>query len=141
MNPLPENAHQRLGHSTFHSESMGVEIGYAVYLPPGYEDPPNAHRRYPVVYYLHGGRLGSEVKDVHMTRHFDKWIRSGDVPPRIYVFVNGGRLSHYDYRQSLAETALSGSLFHTSIGLTARYPIARGERLKDFLWEVEAPLG
>ena len=105
VNPLPEDAHHRLSHGTFYSESMGVEVGYVVYLPPGYEDPPNAHRRYPVVYYLHGGRLGSEVKDVHMSRHFDKWIRSGDVPPRICVFVNGGRLSHYDYRQALAETA------------------------------------
>ena len=40
-----------------------------------------------------------------MTAYFDRAIESSVVPPRIYVFVNGGRHSHYDYGEFLAETA------------------------------------
>lgn len=50
VNPLPDTAHERLTHGTFQSESMGIRVGYVIYLPPGYEDPGNAQRRYPVVY-------------------------------------------------------------------------------------------
>lgn len=105
VNPLPDGAHERLSHGTFHSESMGLDVGYVVYLPPGYEDSSNVARRYPVVYWLHGGQIGSELRAIGMTERFDRRIRAGTVPPRIYVFVNGGRLSHYDYGQSLGETA------------------------------------
>ncbi len=105
VNPLPEGAHERLSHGTFHSESMGLDVGYVVYLPPGYEDSSNVARRYPVVYWLHGGQIGSELRAIGMTERFDRQIRAGTVPPRIYVFMNGGRLSHYDYGQSLGETA------------------------------------
>jgi len=38
-----------LRHATFVSPSMQVEVGYCVYLPPGYADSANADRRYPVV--------------------------------------------------------------------------------------------
>ena len=33
--------------------SMKIEVGYCIYLPPGYDEPKNKARRYPVVYY-HG---------------------------------------------------------------------------------------
>ena len=84
---------------------MGVDVGYVIYLPPGYEDAVNAARRYPVVYWLPGGRLGSELRNIFLAENWDRHIRSGRVPPRIYVLVNGGRLSHYDYDGSLGETA------------------------------------
>ncbi len=105
VNPLPDHAHERLNHGTFRSEAMGVDVGYVIYLPPGYEEAINAARRYPVVYWLHGGRLGSELRNILLAEDWDRQIRSGRVPPRIYVLVNGGRFGHYDYDGSLGETA------------------------------------
>jgi len=86
---------------------MDVEVGYVIYLPPGYDDPANAERQYPVVYYLHGGgQFGSELRMANfMTVQYIDLIEASAVPPRIYVLVNGGRYSHYDYGESLGETA------------------------------------
>jgi enterochelin esterase-like enzyme len=52
-----------------------------------------------VVYYLHGGRPGGETKAVKLTTHIDKAMQKGDVPDMIYVFVNGGKVSHYNTPQ------------------------------------------
>lgn len=81
-------------HATFKSESMSLDVGYCIYLPSAYQDSPE--RRFPVVYYLHGGRPGSEIKSVKLATHFHEHIEKGDVPPMIYVFVNGGPVSHYN---------------------------------------------
>ena len=40
-------------HGSFRSASMEVEVGYNVALPAGYAQ---GDKRYPVVYFLHGGR-------------------------------------------------------------------------------------
>jgi len=100
VNPLPQgNWPDGLKHSTFRSPSMDIDVGYCIYLPPGYDADENAKRRYPVVYYLHGGRPGSETKSVRLTTNIDAAMRNGDVSPAIYVFVNGGEVSHYNYPQ------------------------------------------
>jgi endo-1,4-beta-xylanase len=91
VNPLPNNAHPRLRHATYPSKIHNTPIGYAIYLPPGYD---NTSARFPVIYYLHGGRPGSETKSIAMAAHFDKFINEY---PAIYVFPNGGAVSHYDY--------------------------------------------
>ncbi len=97
VNPIPEKFQiSGLRHGTFQSPSRGHAIGYCVYLPPQYE---GSVARFPVVYYLHGGRPGNEAKTVRMAALFDKHIRSGAVPPMIYVFVNGGKVSHYNVPQ------------------------------------------
>jgi len=72
---------------------MGVDVGYSIYLPPGYE---SGETRYPVVYHLHGGRPGSESKSVKLAGYVDAAIRDGKIPPTIYVFPNGGPVSWYD---------------------------------------------
>ena len=99
VNPLPGDTHPRVQHKTFHSRIQNTEVGYAVYLPEQYDPPGQASQRYPVVYYLHGGRPGGENKSVRLATQMDSHIRSGAVPPMIYVFVNGGMVSHYDYPQ------------------------------------------
>ena len=33
VNPLPDSAHHRLRHETFHSSAMNTEVGYNIYLP------------------------------------------------------------------------------------------------------------
>lgn len=86
-------------HGTFNSPSMKVDVGYCIYLPPSYDQNKNSNKRYPVVFYLHGGRPGSETKSVKLTAHIDKAMRKGDVPGMIYVFVNGGKVSHYNTPQ------------------------------------------
>lgn len=94
VNALPANTHPRVKHGKYFSKIHRTEIGYAVYLPEAYGQ---GSRRFPVVYYLHGGRPGSEAKSVRMAAHFDTFIAGGKVPPMIYVFSNGGAVSHYDY--------------------------------------------
>lgn len=84
-------------HRTFYSESNQTDVGYYVNYPMGYDDPENAGKRYPVIYYLHGGRPGAESKGIHGFKNF-RASRAGDqLPAHIFVMVNGGKLSHYDY--------------------------------------------
>ncbi len=82
---------------------MGIEIGYYIYLPPGYS---GSDQHYPVVYHLHGGRPGSESKSIRLASFVDQAIKKGDINPTIYVFPNGGPMSWYNYpekKQGLGE--------------------------------------
>jgi enterochelin esterase-like enzyme len=99
VNPPPKGKFPHVVHATYDSKVQGTKVGYNVLLPPRYEDASNADRRYPVVYYLHGGRPGGESKSVALSDRFFEAMKTGGVPPMIYVFVNGGRVSHYDYPQ------------------------------------------
>ena len=107
INRLPDSRTPLVRHGVFHSDANQTEVGYYIYLPPGYDEADNAARRYPVVYYLHGGRPGGEHKSLKMAEFFDEAMRAGRVPPMIYVFVNGGEMSHYDFpaKNSYGETA------------------------------------
>lgn len=95
---------------SFRSESMDVDVGYTIYLPPGYDDPANAARRYPSIYFLHGGN-GSEC-NYHNTmgkspHSIVSLVASGAIPPTILVFPNGGRgefLGYRDWPGDCAET-------------------------------------
>lgn len=62
-----------------------------VYLPPSYDDPAAAHRRYPVVYMLHGwpGSEGNLLSYGHADRIADSLIARGAIPEIIMVFPNG----------------------------------------------------
>ena len=62
-----------------------------VYTPPGYDDPANADRRYPVVYLLHGwpGSEGNWPHMGHATDTADSLIDKGRIPPVILVFPDG----------------------------------------------------
>ncbi|MDP6444346.1 MAG: alpha/beta hydrolase-fold protein [Pirellulaceae bacterium] len=105
VNPLKQE-YPGVRHATFRSSSMKRDVGYCIYLPPAYGEKSGAARRFPVVYYLHGGRPGSEIKSVRLAEHFHKHIKSGQTPPVIYVFVNGGPVSHYnlpDREQAMGE--------------------------------------
>ena len=58
--PLKAYAGLPIQHKTFRSQSMGIDVGYCIYLPPGYDQSELMETRYPVVYYLHGGRPGRQ---------------------------------------------------------------------------------
>lgn len=95
VNPLKSKI-PGVQHAVFRSPSMNVDVGYCIWLPPDYESAASRDRRYPVVYYLHGGRPGSELKSVKLAEFMRGHIQAGRVPPMIYVFVNGGPVSHYN---------------------------------------------
>lgn len=105
VNPIPEDGEYPTGlqHATFLSSSMQKQVGYAIYLPPQYAENPD--KRFPVVYYLHGGRPGSESRSIGLSRYLDAAMSRGETSPVIYVYVNGGILSHYNYAplESMAE--------------------------------------
>jgi endo-1,4-beta-xylanase len=112
VNPLPEGKYPRLQHATFKSPSMGIDVGYCIYLPPQYDKVENEKQHFPVVYYLHGGRPGSETKSVGLVGDIHQAISKGKVPPAIYVFVNGGEVSHYNYpeKKSMGEDVFINEL-------------------------------
>lgn len=95
LNNLPST----LFHSSFKSPSMGIQVGYYVYLPSGYDMPSNKKRRYPVVYHLHGGRPGLEKKSISLSGFVDDAIKKDEIEPTIYLFPNGGPMSWYNYPQ------------------------------------------
>jgi enterochelin esterase-like enzyme len=80
-------------HKTFRSNSMKHDVGYNIYLPPEYA---KTDRRFPAVYYLHGGG-GHESWYAYPTivGVLDKAIKAKQVAPCICVFVIAGRTSLY----------------------------------------------
>ena len=97
VNPFPDHFEPlpNLYHETFLSPSMQKDVGYAIYLPPQYLE--DDYRSFPVVYYLHGGRPGNENKSTYIADFLHKAMSSGAAQPVIYVFVNGGEISHWNY--------------------------------------------
>ncbi len=79
-------------HHTYTSGSMKCEVGYCLYLPPGYTS--NSERRYPVIYNLHGAG-GDEYRTLYNAEVLDEGIRAGRWPDMIMVFPNGGRATMY----------------------------------------------
>lgn len=86
---------ERVKHGTFESKLNKAAVGYNILLPEVYEIEKD--QRFPVVYLLHGGRPGSESKLLRMAGFVNEAIEKEIIPPTIYVFVNGGPVSHYDY--------------------------------------------
>ncbi len=134
VTPLPEGKYPGLRHATFKSQANGVEVGYCIYLPPGYDDPKNQDRRYPVVYWLHGGRPGGETKSVSLTPFLADAMKSEKVSPMIYVFPNGGAVSHYDYPElkSLGETAFIKELIPHIDGTYRTIALREGRAVEGF---------
>ena len=96
VNELPaDKTYPGLSHKTFKSSSMGIDVGYCIYLPPQYGK--DSAKNFPVVYYLHGGRPGSEIKSIRMVEFIHKAVTSDQIKPMLYVFANGGPVSHYNY--------------------------------------------
>jgi enterochelin esterase-like enzyme len=79
-------------HRTFRSEAAGQEVGYCLYLPPGYETETG--RRYPVIYNLHGNG-GNEFHSFEDVLVLDEGIKVGKWPPMIVVLPNGGHSTFY----------------------------------------------
>jgi len=50
----PGSFNDRSKYLTYHSDALGADRDFSIYLPPGYDDPALADQRYPVLYVLHG---------------------------------------------------------------------------------------
>jgi len=68
----------------FPSQSVGEDVGYYIYLPPGYEQ--DLERTYPVVIWLHGA-YGRPHDATPIIGRLDKAVRRGEAPPMIVVSV------------------------------------------------------
>lgn len=76
----------------FWSDTVGEDVAYSLYLPPGYETEVN--RRYPVVYYLHGQNNLMTGFD-NMSPNYHDAMVAGRFPEAIIVGVNGVLNSWY----------------------------------------------
>jgi enterochelin esterase-like enzyme len=82
-------------HGVLHSPSMDRDVGYNVYLPPGYAT--SGTRRYPVVYFLHGAG-GNENSDAGgFAGLIQREIDAKHAPPVLCVFPNGGMSGYMDH--------------------------------------------
>ncbi|WP_033168042.1 alpha/beta hydrolase-fold protein [Clostridium sp. KNHs205] len=77
VNP-PAESPQYVTHKTFYSQVLNHEIGYNIYLPPGYND---CDEKYPVAYHIHGW-TGNESSEIWSLEKVYKSRRA------ITVFVN-----------------------------------------------------
>jgi len=83
--------HLPMVESSYKSEVYGGEaVPYFIYLPPSYETVPE--RRFPVVYFLHGG-TGSPHVGLWLSRTIDAAIKAGACPEMIIVSPQGRLLS------------------------------------------------
>lgn len=90
VNPL-KNPPPGVEPRSFASASMKRDVGYTIYLPPGYQ---TGDCRYPVVYYLHG-MTDCESTHSQLFGILDQAIAAGDVKPMILVYTMCGRTSWY----------------------------------------------
>src|SRR6185503_3542865 len=90
----PRKEQPLLAHRTYRSHAMNLDVGYNLYLPPGYDAAENSTKRYPVIYWLHGLNQ-SESTDQFPPPIVDAAIRSSRVPPMVIVYVSGGSRTFY----------------------------------------------
>ena len=87
----PKNPQPGVTHHGYHSVLMNKEVGYNIWLPPGYE---TSSQQYPVVYWLHG-RNNTESSDQYPVHFLAESVANGTVPPMILVYASGGSQSNY----------------------------------------------
>ncbi len=90
--PQPGQLPPGVTHHTFRSTAISRDVGYCIYLPPGYATEPT--RRYPVIYNLHGAG-GNELHSFTAVRALHDGIVAGRWPAMIMVLPNGGRNTFY----------------------------------------------
>ncbi|HRE91346.1 MAG TPA: alpha/beta hydrolase-fold protein, partial [Myxococcota bacterium] len=73
---------------SFYSEALNARRGFTVLVPPSYDAPENAERRYPVIYFLHG--LGQDASDLAAVGLATSVLMSqGTLPHVLFVFPDG----------------------------------------------------
>lgn len=75
-----------LAYKTFHSQSIGADVSYFVYVPDEYKADSN--RRFPVVYFLPGAS-GNPNSCRRFVRRLKAASQKRECPPMIVIGVNG----------------------------------------------------
>jgi len=93
-----------------------------VWLPPGYDDPSNAGRRYPVLYLNDGQNLFEPSTsftgvDWQVDETGDRLIREGVVPPMIFVGIDNA--THHRFREYMPHRSLHPMMLRVQ---GTRYP-------------------
>jgi enterochelin esterase-like enzyme len=99
-------------HHTYHSDIIGVDIGYTIYLPPEYFSNPN--QRFPVIYVLHG--MGGNENTFSFLINTDQT----GLQPTIFVSINGFRNSKY--RDAIPGSPMYGTEMIDSSFITELIP-------------------
>jgi enterochelin esterase-like enzyme len=104
----------------FHSNALGRDWAYTVYLPTGYRaDGP----RYPVVYLLHGNRGDANdwLTQGHLQATVDQLIERNAIPPVVIVMPQGGTDWYVDRKEPM-QTAFFDDLLPE---IESRYAVSR----------------
>ncbi|MDP3072874.1 MAG: prolyl oligopeptidase family serine peptidase [Opitutaceae bacterium] len=109
--PPTITADPALVHGTFFSKANKTDIGYFVALPRGYDAPDAKNRRFPVIYYLHGGG-GNEGRGVQGYPSMKPMLTSADYPAAFFVVVNGGNPNYIDTADSKGGTGFLELVAH-----------------------------
>lgn len=125
--PKPGSLPEGVTHHTFFSKALNRDVGYCVYLPPGYEK--DTARRYPVIYNLHGAG-GNELHSFVDAKVLHDGIVSGRWAPMIMVMPNGGQATFYkdSYDGKFPAETLIIREFIPFVDATYRTIAARGGR-------------
>ena len=93
---IPLAAQSEIVTGTMKSAKLGVDQGYNVYLPDGYD----SSKHYPVIYLLHGlwGSYPDWVKQGRMQTVADQLIESGEVVPVVIIMPNAGDSDVHNYQ-------------------------------------------
>lgn len=83
----PARAQGTLEQVSFHSDALGQERTFEIYLPAGYD--PQGPRRYPVVYFLHGLGASPETYSSGLAVGLDMLIAMRTISPVIMVIPDG----------------------------------------------------
>jgi enterochelin esterase-like enzyme len=96
------NAGQVLAYG-FHSQTLGRDWRYNVYLPDGYE---HSDLRYPVLFMLHGFSENENawVTKGHINQAADHLIAAGEIPPILIIMPGSGDNWYLDLKEKI-ETA------------------------------------
>jgi enterochelin esterase-like enzyme len=94
--PLSPSAFGTVAQYSFFSHALGHAQGVTVYLPPGYQ--ADGHRRYPVLYLLHGfpGSPSSFVKGLALGATEAQLLAMREMRPIIFVIPNGAPVDRSD---------------------------------------------
>ena len=100
--PVTLHAGQVLAYS-FHSQTLGRNWRYNVYLPDGYD---HSDLRYPVLFMLHGFSENENawLTKGHINQVADHLIAAGEIPPILIIMPGSGDNWYVDLKEKI-ETA------------------------------------
>lgn len=94
-NVIKDPALPGVKHHSFTSKVVGLEVGFNVWLPPGYAGGMN---RYPVLYFLPGAGGNEYSCASSVLRHLSAEVDNKRLPPVIVIFCNPGNGTFRDNR-------------------------------------------